>query len=257
VRVAEAVAAQLRDRILASNDDGYRLPTQDQLVAEFGVSYPSVREAIRILETENLVTVQRGKIGGAVIHRPDETSAAYHIGLALQSSRITLGDLAGGLLLLEPLCAAACAQREDRLEAIVPALRANLEESAEVVDEGPAFTRTARCFHELVVDATPNSTTRFVVGSLVELWSAQELLWAESRASVDAYPSQSESADVVKAHRRILRAIEAGRATSAENAAREHLTATQKWLEDRFDDVVVSLSSARAIHAEVPVPHRL
>ena len=59
-RIAETVAGELRARILADDGPpGYRLPTQDQLVSEFGVSYPSVREAIRILETEGLVTVRR------------------------------------------------------------------------------------------------------------------------------------------------------------------------------------------------------
>jgi GntR family transcriptional regulator, transcriptional repressor for pyruvate dehydrogenase complex len=49
-RIAETVAAELRQRILVGV--GFdRLPTQDQLVREFGVSYPSVREALRILET--------------------------------------------------------------------------------------------------------------------------------------------------------------------------------------------------------------
>jgi GntR family transcriptional repressor for pyruvate dehydrogenase complex len=258
VRVAEAVAAQLRDRILASTGpDGYRLPTQDQLVSEFGVSYPSVREAIRILETENLITVRRGRIGGAVVHRPDETSAAYHIGLALQSSRITLGDLAGGLLMLEPMCAAGCAGRDDRLVAVVPELQANLDESAAALGEGPEFTRTARRFHELVVAGTPNATMRFLVGSLVELWSAQEQLWAETRASLDTYPSHEESAHVLKAHRRMLTAIEAGRTTAAERAARDHLAATQALLADRFDDVVINLSSARARESDAPLAHRL
>lgn len=54
---------ELRARILADDGDG-RLPTQDQLVSEFGVSYP-IREAIRILETEGLVTVRRGNVGDA------------------------------------------------------------------------------------------------------------------------------------------------------------------------------------------------
>ena len=88
LRIAESVAASLRERILAASDgDGYRLPTQEQLVADFGVSYPSVREALRILETEGLVTVRRGKVGGAEVHRPDESSAAYHLGLVLQAGR--------------------------------------------------------------------------------------------------------------------------------------------------------------------------
>src|ERR1700712_5297682 len=94
LRVAGSVAATLRERILAGIEiEGSTLPTQDQLVQEFGVSYPSIREALRILETEGLVTVRRGNVGGAEVHRPGEASAAYPLGLALQAGRVSLADL--------------------------------------------------------------------------------------------------------------------------------------------------------------------
>src|SRR4051794_35235487 len=137
LRIAETVAAELRARILGS-EEGYRLPTQDQLVEDFGVSFPSIREAIRILETEGLVTVRRGKVGGLEVHRPDETSAAYHLGLVLQGDRVTLRDLAAGLQMLEPLCAAECARRPDRADEVVPVLRENIDSAAAVVGDGVA-----------------------------------------------------------------------------------------------------------------------
>lgn len=248
LRIAETVAAELRDRILGGEDD-YRLPTQDQLVSEFGVSYPSIREAIRILETEGLVTVRRGNVGGAEVHRPDESSAAYHLGLALQGGRVTLQDLAAGLQLLEPMCAAECARRPDRKEAVVPALTANIEASAEVVGDGVAFTQTAREFHDLVVAFTPNATVRYVVSSLVRLWSAQEEAWAEALTRRGDYPSNAEARRVVRTHQKVVDEISAGRAVEAERLARTHLAATQALLLERFDDGIVNASSARARQA--------
>ncbi|GAA0949841.1 FadR/GntR family transcriptional regulator [Actinocorallia libanotica] len=242
-RIAETVAAELRARILAG-DDGYHLPTQEQLVQEFGVSYPSIREALRILETEGLVTVRRGSVGGAEAHRPDEASAAYHLGLVLQGGRVTLRDLAEGLRTLEPLCAAECARREDRLEAVVPALAANVEASAALLADGVAFTRVAREFHDLLVSFTPNATVRYMVSSLVALWSAQEESWAEVLTRRGEYPSPAEAESAVRTHRRILAEIEAGHADEAERVYRSHLAATQRLLLDHFDDGVVNASSA-------------
>ncbi|MFF0490149.1 FadR/GntR family transcriptional regulator [Nocardia sp. NPDC004068] len=252
-RIAETVAAELRARILAGDDD-YRLPTQDQLVQDFGVSYPSIREALRILETEGLVTVRRGNVGGAEVHRPDESSAAYHLGLALQGARVTLGDLAAGLRMLEPLCASACAERADRAETVVPALAASVEASAALVGDGVAFTHTAREFHDLIVSFTPNLTIRYVVSTLVTLWSAQEQAWAEARTEQGEYPSEAEAAAAVRTHRRIVREIEAGRAAEAERLYRTHLTATQALVLERFDDGVVGASPtlARAQFRAVP-----
>lgn len=249
-RIAESVAAELRARILATEGpDSYAFPTQDQLVKEFGVSYPSVREALRILETEGLVTVRRGNVGGAEVHRPDESSAAYHLGLALQGGRVTLGDLAAGLQLIEPLCAAECARRSDRAEAVVPVLDANIEASEAVLDDGAAFTQAARAFHDLVVALTPNATVRYVVSSLVALWSAQEQAWAEALARRGEYPSPAEAEQVIRTHRRIRHEIAAGHAAAAERIARAHLAATQALLLERFDDGVVNAASARTRQA--------
>lgn len=247
-RIAEIVAAELRARILGAERD-YRLPTQDQLVSEFGVSYPSVREAIRILETEGLVTVRRGSVGGAEVHRPDESSAAYHLGLALQARKVTLGDLAAGLRVLEPMCAAECASRPDRATAVVPALEANIAESADLTSDGVAFTRVAREFHDLLVSSTPNATVRHVIGTLVTLWSAQEQTWAEAMTKQGEYPSPREASRAVSAHRHIAEEIAAGRAENAEQFARAHLAATQQVVLQRFEDGIVNVSSVQARQA--------
>ncbi|WP_216898491.1 FadR/GntR family transcriptional regulator [Nocardia alni] len=247
-RIAETVAAELRSRILSGEDD-YRLPTQDQLVQDFGVSYPSIREALRILETEGLVTVRRGNVGGAEVHRPDESSAAYHLGLALQGARVTLGDLAAGLRTLEPMCAAECARRGDRAEVVVPALEANIDASEALVGEGLEFTLVARDFHDLVVSFTPNATVRYVVSSLVALWSSQEEAWAEVLTKRGEYPSETESGEAVRIHRRITAEIAAGNDSEAERLYRAHLAATQLLVLERFDNGLVNASSATARQA--------
>jgi GntR family transcriptional regulator, transcriptional repressor for pyruvate dehydrogenase complex len=244
-RVAESVAAQLRARILGPGGEDYQLPAQEQLMAEFGVSHPSIREAIRILETEGLVTVRRGKVGGARVHRPDESSAAYHLGLALQGGQVTLRDLAEGLRLLEPLCSAECARRADRAEVVVPALRANVDASAARVGDGVAFTRVAREFHDLVVSFTPSATVRYLISALVALWTAQEESWAEVVTRRGEYPSGAEAGRVVAVHRRIMEEIAAGNAEEARRVAASHLAASQALLLDQFDDGVVSAAPAR------------
>ena len=68
-RLAEQVADELRRRILSGElADGSVLPTEDELLVEFPISKPSLREAIRILDAEGLLSVRRGKLGGSVVH---------------------------------------------------------------------------------------------------------------------------------------------------------------------------------------------
>jgi GntR family transcriptional repressor for pyruvate dehydrogenase complex len=255
LRVAETVAAELRRRILAEAADGdYRLPTQDHLMQEFGVSHPSIREAIRILETEGLVTVRRGKVGGAEVHLPDESSAAYHLGLALQAGRVPLADLAAAVRLLEPMCAASCARRDDRASEVVPPLRASIDRSLDVVDAGPDFTLAAREFHALVVGLSDNATMRVVVSSLVSLWSVQEQTWAEQMARRGEYPSHTDAREAVKSHERVLAAIEAGDAAKAERLARSHIEVTQELVRGPLGDGIVDATSAAVRRAFVSPP---
>jgi DNA-binding FadR family transcriptional regulator len=155
--------------------------------------------------------------------------------------RVTLGDLAAGLQLLEPLCAAECARRADRRSAVVSALQASVEECATFAGrDGADFTRAARRFHALVVASTPNATLRCVVSTLVALWTAQEESWAEAVSRRGEYPSDDEVASVVKVHQRIVDDIAAGRPDEAERVARKHLAASQAFLVDRFDDGIVN-----------------
>ena len=88
--MAELVASQLRRRIIGGDlGDGDELPREAELLDEFGVSRPSLREALRILETEGLIRIRRGKVGGAIVQRPTAESTAYHVGLTLQSRGAT------------------------------------------------------------------------------------------------------------------------------------------------------------------------
>ena len=96
-RIAEIVADELRRQIIDGElADGDLLPRQEVLVEQFNVSLVSLREALRILETEGLVSVRRGNRGGAIVHAPAKTSAAYMLGLLLQSESVVVGRSRGG-----------------------------------------------------------------------------------------------------------------------------------------------------------------
>ncbi len=123
-RTAEIVADELRRQIIDGElADGDLLPRQEVLVEQFRVSLVSLREALRILETEGLVSVRRGNRGGAVVHAPAKASAAYMLGLLLQSDTVPLSDLGTALQELEPMCAALAARRPDRGDELVPKLK--------------------------------------------------------------------------------------------------------------------------------------
>jgi GntR family transcriptional repressor for pyruvate dehydrogenase complex len=223
-RVGNLVADILRQRIVDGTlKDGDLLPRQDDLVAEFDVSPPSIREAMRILETERLISVRRGNVGGATVHAPKPDAAAYMLGLVLQTKRVTNEDVGNALAELEPICASVAAADPNRHQNLVPKL-VLLNESLEADLADPtAFTGTARRFHDTLVKECGNETLSVVVGMLESLWTNYETSWASARNVDGSYPSLQGRKGVVRAHLALTRAIDDGDADAARRLAASHL----------------------------------
>ena len=93
-KAAELVAARLRDQIVRGElREGDVLAPEGELMQRFGVSRPTLREAMRVLEGEALITVHRGARGGARIHTPDGETVAQFAGLVLQFRGATVADV--------------------------------------------------------------------------------------------------------------------------------------------------------------------
>ena len=222
-RLAEMVADTLRSRILSGAlADGAMLPKQEELVNEFRVSAPAVREALSILTTEGLLTVRRGNVGGAIVHHPQPTKAAYMLALVLQSRSVQLIDVLRALHRFQPACAGACAARADRATTVLPRLRATMDLAKESIDDAYAYTGLARQFHSDLVATCGIETMTQVVGALESLWSAHVNQLARNTNRLGSFTDKSVRLATARDHERIYRLVEKGDARGAEQAAREH-----------------------------------
>ena len=231
-RVADLVAAELRRRIIAGElPDGSTLPKQDELIHEFGVSRPSAREALRILEAEGLLTVRRGSTGGAVVHVPRPEGVAYTMALALRAQDATVRDVGVALLHLEPLCAALCARRDDRAAVVVPGLRAAQDALAAAidVDDASGGSLASREFHERLVSGCGNETLTMMVGALESLWTTQQQDWAQRATASGLFPTRALREHAWHEHEEILLAIESGDDVGVVVSASGHLTTAQRF----------------------------
>jgi GntR family transcriptional repressor for pyruvate dehydrogenase complex len=227
-RIAEIVADELRRQIIDGElADGDLLPRQEVLVEQFNVSLVSLREALRILETEGLVSVRRGNRGGAIVHAPAKTSAAYMLGLLLQSESVVVADLGTALLELEPACAALAAQRTDRADTIVAELKEINDAMETHLEDGPEFTEIGRRFHDAIVQGCGNKTIIAVVGTLETLWTSHEQQWADESAAKGTYPSLTKRRAVLNTHLKMAEMIAAGDVERARRVAARHLSDTQ------------------------------
>lgn len=102
-KAAETVADELRRQIVTGQlKSGDKLHPENVLQAEFAISRPTMREALRLLESEGLITISRGKHGGARVSTIDLGTAASQVGVFLQIAGTTLQDVWLARTIIEP-----------------------------------------------------------------------------------------------------------------------------------------------------------
>jgi GntR family transcriptional repressor for pyruvate dehydrogenase complex len=223
------VASRLRDDILTGRlTEGDVLPSQEALFAQFGVSPPAVREAMHILESDGLISVRRGNVGGAVVHLPSAERTAQMIGMVLQTRAATPADVSEALLHLEPICAGMCAAREDRMTEVVPYLQSAVDLQVEQFDTSSRYVPNARRFHEAIVRRCGNEPMILVIGALEVIWSAHEsAVWSDECSPADPMRPPTMRA-ALRDHNRLLEAIAEGDSPRAVRLAGQHLAAARR-----------------------------
>src|SRR6201981_2159831 len=110
-KASDVLAGELRERILTGElAEGDALPAERELVKQAQMSRATVREALRILEVQNLVRVKTGRAGGAFVQRPTTKSMANSVSMLIRGRRIKLVDLMETREALEPFCAELAAR---------------------------------------------------------------------------------------------------------------------------------------------------
>lgn len=246
-RLADMVADRIRELIVSGElRDGERLPPLDAMLEEFGVSGPSMREALRMLESEGLISVRRGNVGGAIVHRPTEMTAAYTLALVLRSRATSLGDVAEALTILDPVCATLCARRADRHETVVRELR-QVNKTARDLLEGDemAFIDAMTSFHEIIVRECGNKSLSLLAGALGSVWVVNVREWARTSAAHGAFPTTAERLAALESHEQVTDLIEAGEDHQAAQAMTEHIDMKQVLRSVDPEQLVSTLAGAQ------------
>lgn len=108
-KAARVVAGQIVRDI--TSEGLSRLPQEAELLTKYGVSRPSLREAMRLLEMYGVITLKPGPGGGALVNRVASQEFAATTTLYFHVLGLTLADLMRTRIRLEPLMARLAADR--------------------------------------------------------------------------------------------------------------------------------------------------
>jgi DNA-binding FadR family transcriptional regulator len=167
--MAELVAAELRQKILRGElKAGESLTPESQLIEEYDVSRPTLREALRLLESQQLITVRQGSHRGPVVSTPNSELTAHSLSILLQLRRATLSDVYAFRAVFEPVAAGLAAANSTAAD--VAALRQLLDQERSALRDSEDFARVAWHFHSELVRLSAN-VTMAVIAETLELIS--------------------------------------------------------------------------------------
>ncbi len=233
-KTAELVAGTLRRMVVEGQlNDGDFLPNEAELMAHFGVSRPTLREAVRVLESERLVEVRRGSRTGARVRVPGPEVVARPAGLLLELSGATIADLLTAKSGIEPMAARLLAESGsdeafDELERMLEVLVADGHQSGRLAEATGAF-------HLRVVQLSGNATLGIVAGMLHEITVRHTAFVFNERRPV----SKADYETLMRSYRRLMQFLRAGDAAGAETHWRKHLDKSRELLLTGLESVPV------------------
>lgn len=206
-RIVDEVKRALLDGRLKPGD---RLPSEAELSKELGVSRASLREAMKILVGEGLLTIRHGQ--GAFVAEQDPSEVLNEVSRALLFHRGTVQDLFEVRKVLETRAAELAAERasEQEIEEIDALLREYIAKADNGLLDENGYKRYDNQFHALVTHASHNAVLVQVMDSLMDLLGEVRRMSlripGRARRSVDDHVAILEALrnrDPEEAHRRM------------------------------------------------------
>lgn len=229
-KIAESIARQILQDIQRNHlGPGSMLPPESVMVERFGVGRGSLREALRILEVNGLVTLKPGPRGGPVVAPFDPGNFGQMMTLHLQPLEATYRQLLEARVEYEAVLARKAAEQSG--DAAGQIVRASMSREPATGDQ--RYVTATSNFHMSVGKASGNPVLALAADSIYTIWSV--------RVTEVLYPEE-ERAHVFEEHEAITRAIERHDPKKAERLMREHMLEYMAYCEKRYparmDDLV-------------------
>lgn len=234
----QRIAQELRAAIISGGlDEGDLLGTEPGLLDQFDVSRPSLREALRILEADGLISVVRGAMGGVVVHRPDQRMTARAAALVLQSRSVALADVFDASAVIEPAAARMVAASRGHRRA-AEQLREAIAEQKRTFNDPLACTNAMIKFHSDIITLAGNQTLQLICEMINEVIS-RAIADVQQRSQQDSIAARRRT---TRSHEVLADLIEAGDADAAQAHWTTHMARLRRTLLGERGSAVVDLN---------------
>jgi DNA-binding FadR family transcriptional regulator len=232
-KLSHALVELCRARIASGElKPGDTLPPEAELLQQLRVSRATLRQALRVLESESLIRLGKGARTGATVMHPSIETAAQYGALYLATHGATLGEIHQVRALLEPPLAALIARQgnKDAVTSLQDCVRTQQE--ALLRGDYIAAATAVNDFHGRLERFSQNRALGLVAGMLNDIavnvypqipfatrnTKERNLIWRRSEKSTEA-------------HAHLVKLIAAGKADAAEKFWRTYMLDTADFIQ--------------------------
>ena len=170
VRASDGVVQQVKALIFGGKlAPGNQLPSEKDLAKQFGLSRVTIRDALRVLESQGLIEIRVGARGGAFVARPNSRPVTESLTNMLRLQRTTIRQLGEARLVVEPQVAALAAHRATARDVRAMA-QAIANARAGLAARDPYFIPHSVAFHIALAEAAKNQVLLSAVSSFRTLF---------------------------------------------------------------------------------------
>ena len=232
---AEYVAQQLLERIIdAKLKPGASFATEAELLSQFNVSRPTLRESLKLLEAQGVLDRRPGPGGGIIVGEPSADLLAHGLSVFLRLHEVPFVTVLKAREVIEPALAYEAAL--NGAEADFEALEASIErmKALNAQADQEAFIEENRTFHGLIARASGNKV-------LEVFWHTISIL-AHGEHHGIRY-SVGNQAHVIKAHQRIVDACRKRDGDAASAAMETHVSGLENLVRSRYQHLLKTPTS--------------
>ena len=222
-KISERLARQITDQIITDDlEPGTALPSEAEMTGLYNVARGTLREALRILEVQGVISIKSGPGGGPIVERLGPDDFANMATVHLRSGSCTYRQVLEARLAIDPLMARMSAQSQNPEGlALVKAAIAGADDIA--IEDEPEWQRHSGLFHEAVAQMCGNPVL-YVLGA--SLTRVVHRLRARSVTPIEIRE------ETILAHRKIADAITRGHPKEAEELMRSHMKAYVRTMDE-------------------------
>jgi DNA-binding FadR family transcriptional regulator len=229
LKTSESVARDIvHDIVAAGLKEGERLPGEAAMLEQYGVSRESLREGLRLLEVQGLISLRRGPGGGPIVGSVDPANLGRVSSLYYHLAGATYAELFEAWVVAETMIAELAAHNPDReavRTALAPYVNAADEDTPDVsIDE---FVSSHGEFHVVLASLTRNKVLQLsltVTGQIITHHIAVNADPRDARAAID------------RDHRLIAQAVAAGHVRKAKEVMARHIRSVADFYQDQIGD---------------------